>query len=81
MLREWEHRGLSRLSKGKLFGLTLAIVSVTIVVAPLLPLTLFVIVIISSLNIHGIARLPALTEEPKDGPRLYEPARFALPAP
>ena len=82
ILEEWEHHGgLSRYSKGKLTGLTLAIVSVTIILAPVTPVTLLVIVIISSLSIYGITSMPALAEEPQARPALDGRMRLALPAP
>jgi uncharacterized membrane protein YbaN (DUF454 family) len=82
ILQEWEqHRGLSQLSKGKLTGLTLAIVGVSIVLAPLTPVALLVIVIFSSLSIYGIARMPNLVEKAQGAPRFDGPARFALPRP
>jgi len=82
ILREWEqHGGLSRFSKGKLAGLTLAIVSVTVVLAALTPITLVLIVLISSLSIYGIARMSGLPEEPQAGFQFNGQAFLAFPAP
>jgi len=64
ILREWEgHGALSLTSKGKLIGLTATIVVVTVVLAPLTPLALSVILLISSLSVYGITRMPALAED------------------
>src|SRR5271157_1458664 len=64
ILREWEgHGALSLTSKGKLIGLTATIVVVTVVLAPLTPLALSVILLISSLSVYGVARMPGLTED------------------
>ncbi len=62
ILREWEgHGALSLASKGKLIGLTATIVVVTVVLAPLTPLALSVILLVSSLSVYGVARMPGLT--------------------
>jgi len=64
ILREWEgHGALSLTSKGKLIGLTATIVVVTVVLAPLTPLALSLILLISSLSVYGVARMPALAED------------------
>jgi uncharacterized membrane protein YbaN (DUF454 family) len=82
ILQEWErYGGLSRWSKGKLIGLTLAIVTVTVVVAPLTPVTLVVIILITSLSIYGVVRIRALPDEPHAGAPLEGRPRLALPAP
>jgi uncharacterized membrane protein YbaN (DUF454 family) len=79
ILQEWEQQGgLSPLSKEKLTGLTLAIVGVTIVLAPLTPVSLVVILIISSLSIYGIARMPDLAQGPAIGGKA---GILELPAP
>jgi uncharacterized membrane protein YbaN (DUF454 family) len=65
IIREWEqYGGLSQLSKGKLTALTLAIVGVTIVLVPLTPIAFAVIVLVSSLSIYGITRMPSAAEKP-----------------
>jgi len=62
ILQEWEgHASLSLPSKGKLIGLTATIVIVTVVLAPLTPLALSVILLISSLSVYGITMMPAPT--------------------
>jgi uncharacterized membrane protein YbaN (DUF454 family) len=64
ILREWEgHGALSLASKGKLIGLTATIVVVTVVLAPLTPLALSLILLISSLSVYGVARMPGLAED------------------
>ncbi len=64
ILQEWEgHDALSLTSKGKLIGLTATIVVVTVVLAPLTPLALSVILLISTLSVYGVARMPALAED------------------
>ena len=63
ILQEWEHEGaLSRFSKEKLTGLTLVIAGATFMFVVLSPITLVLIVVISSLSIYGIARMPDLAE-------------------
>jgi uncharacterized membrane protein YbaN (DUF454 family) len=84
ILSEWEQRhGLSWSSQGKLIGLTVTIVAVTVVLTPLTPIALIVILVVSSLGIYGVARLPVL---PNDAPAEVQtegPAHLdlALPAP
>ena len=64
ILREWEGQGaLSVASKGKLILLTGTIVVVTVVLAPLTPLALGLILVISSLSVYGVTRIPALTSD------------------
>ena len=64
ILQEWEgHAALSLTSKGKLLGLTATIVFVTVVLAPLTPLALSVILLVSSLGVLGVARMPGLSNE------------------
>ena len=54
ILQEWEgHAALGLASKGKLIGLTATIVVVTVVLAPLTPLALSVILLISSLSVRA----------------------------
>jgi len=64
ILQEWEgHGAVSLTSKGKLVALTAMIVVVTVVLAPLTPFTLGVILLISSLSVYGVTRMPALTSD------------------
>jgi uncharacterized membrane protein YbaN (DUF454 family) len=71
ILGEWErNRALSWSSKGKLIGLTVSIVLVSIALTPLSPIALVLILLISSASIHGIATIPVLAEEPRARPRL-----------
>ena len=82
ILDEWEqHHGLSWSSKGRLIGLTLAIVVVTVALAPLSPVALILILLIASLSLAGIARLPALSQEPQAAVPPGQPPRLALPSP
>jgi uncharacterized membrane protein YbaN (DUF454 family) len=61
ILREWEgHAGLSVRSKMRLIGLTAGIVVVTLILVPLSPIALGVILVISSLSVYGILRMPGL---------------------
>jgi uncharacterized membrane protein YbaN (DUF454 family) len=80
ILTEWEqyHR-LSRSSKGKLIGLTVAIIVVTVVLIPLSPVALVVILLLMSVSILGVIRMPALAEEPPAEIPHERPARLVLP--
>lgn len=80
VLIEWEERhGLGRGSKARLMGFTGAVVAITVVASIATPVALIVVLLISSLSLYGIARLPGLPEE-SDAPRLRL-ARPALAAP
>jgi uncharacterized membrane protein YbaN (DUF454 family) len=83
VLQEWETFGrLSRSSKGRLIGLTLVIVVVTVALSPAAPIVWAVVVLVASLSILGIVRMPALAEEPRITRRhLGGTARLSLPAP
>ena len=82
ILAEWQqYHGLSRLSKGKLMGLTVAIVVVTVTLATLAPVALFVMLVFMSAGIIGFYRMPALPEELQSRIRLLPPAPHVLPAP
>ena len=82
ILREWEHEGaLSRFSKEKLTGLTLVIVGATVMLVVLTPVALVLIVLISSLSIYGIARMPDLPEGSDGSPRLNGIAFRRTPGP
>jgi uncharacterized membrane protein YbaN (DUF454 family) len=64
ILNEWEReRGLSWSSKEKLLTLTGAIIALTAILTPLSPVALALILVVSSLSIYGIARLPAVSTE------------------
>jgi uncharacterized membrane protein YbaN (DUF454 family) len=64
VLREWEdHGALSPGSKARLAGLTGVIVLATVLTAPVGPISLGVILLISSLGIYGIASTPNLIDE------------------
>lgn len=80
ILTEWEQdHGLSRSSKGKLIGLTVAIIVVTVVLIPLSPVALVVILLLMFVSIFGVIRLPALAEEPRPEIPHERPARLGLP--
>ncbi len=81
ILREWEgHAALSLTSKGKLVALTATIVVVTVVLAPLTPFTLGVILLISSLSVYGVTRIPAVTQREQVSARARPGTTLALPA-
>jgi uncharacterized membrane protein YbaN (DUF454 family) len=81
ILREWEgHGALSLASKGKLIGLTATIVVVTVVLAPLTPLALSLILLISSLSVYGVARMPGLAEDEQAGACAGMGTTLPLPA-
>ena len=74
ILQEWEgHGALSLTSKGKLIGLTATIVVVTVVLAPL-------ILLISSLSVYGVTRMPALTRDGQARARAGMGTMLPLPA-
>jgi uncharacterized membrane protein YbaN (DUF454 family) len=82
ILDEWEQsHGLSWSSKGKLMGLTGTIVLVTVALTPLSPVALVLILLVSSLSICGVIRLPVLSTEPRPETPLEWPSRLAFPAP
>ncbi len=82
ILEEWElHEGLSALSKGKLIGLTATIVLVTIGVAQLSTPMVLLIVLVSSVSIIGVIRMPGIEDEPGTNAALTHSARLALPSP
>jgi uncharacterized membrane protein YbaN (DUF454 family) len=82
ILREWDaYHGLSRSSKGKLIAVTVTIVVITLVLAPMTVVSLALIVLIASLSIYGVVRLPGLPEKPAGWPLQNGHARLALPAP
>ena len=81
IVTEWEQHGaLGVQSKAKLIGLTCAIVTVTIILSPLLPVLIVGLLLISSLSIYGVYRLPGYSTAPRTGVSMAAP-RFALPAP
>jgi uncharacterized membrane protein YbaN (DUF454 family) len=82
IVTEWEsHRALSRWSKGKLIGLTLAIIIVTVALSALSPVALVVIVLVASISVYGLIRLPGLPEGSKALATQEQPVRLALVAP
>ena len=79
IVTEWEqHGGLSRTSKKKLIGLTAVIVVIAVLLAPLSPLALVLILVMASLSIYGLNRLPAIPEEPRAGAQAGGPTRLAV---
>ena len=74
ILIEWEqHGGLSRTSKKKLIGLTVVIILIAVVLAPLSPLGLVLILVMASLSVYGLYRLPGIAEEPRNDARAEGP--------
>src|SRR5271157_149178 len=81
ILQDWEgHAALSLTSKGKLIGLTATIVVVTVVLAPLTPLALSLILLISSLSVYGLTRMPGLAEDAQASSRAGIRTMLPLPA-
>jgi len=79
---DWEqHGGLSRLSKGKLIGLTAAIAVVTIVLSPLSTVAIALVLLLSSAGIYEINRLRGTPGEQPAGIENGWRAGFALPGP
>ncbi|MDR3634240.1 MAG: YbaN family protein [Isosphaeraceae bacterium] len=63
ILEEWERfNGLSWSSKRKLIGLSVTIVVVTLAVADVTPVLLVVILVLATLSIYGVVRMPGLDE-------------------
>jgi uncharacterized membrane protein YbaN (DUF454 family) len=82
ILIEWEeYRGLSRSSKAKLVGLTVAIIVVSVALAPASPIVLIVLLIIAALSFYGLSRIPGLPHEDHRRSAPARPARLALPSP
>jgi uncharacterized membrane protein YbaN (DUF454 family) len=81
IVTEWErHRALGPQSKAKLMALSGAIVLFAIILAPLSPLGIIAMIVVSSLSAYGVYRLPGLQEEPRATVSRMAP-RLALPAP
>ncbi len=69
VLRDWEtHRAMSLRSKWKLAGITLVIVLVTVLIAPLSPIVILLVAVMVSLTLIGVYRIPTI--EPAGGPQL-----------
>jgi uncharacterized membrane protein YbaN (DUF454 family) len=82
ILCEWEQfGGLSRKSKDKLIGLSGLILIVTLLVSPLSPFTLLVIVVLWSLSVYWINRLPDVAPDRGGGVRPPSATRIAVSAP
>jgi uncharacterized membrane protein YbaN (DUF454 family) len=81
IVTEWErHRALGGQSKAKLMALTGAIVLAAVILSPLSPLGIVALLLVSSLSIYCVYRLPELSEEPRAKVSRSTP-RLALPAP
>jgi uncharacterized membrane protein YbaN (DUF454 family) len=79
ILREWEgHGALSLASKSKLVALTGTIIAVTVVLAPLTPVALCLILVISSISVYGVTRIPALTRDEQASDRAGKRAVLPL---
>jgi uncharacterized membrane protein YbaN (DUF454 family) len=82
ILDEWEHHnGLSWSSKTRLIGMTVVIVVVTGALTPLSPVAWAVILVIASLSILGVLRLPDVPDGGKNAIRIESRGRRALAAP
>ncbi len=69
VLRDWEtHRAMSRRSKWKLASITLVIVLVTVLIAPLSPIVILLVAVMVSLTLIGVYRIPTI--EPAHRPQL-----------
>jgi uncharacterized membrane protein YbaN (DUF454 family) len=66
VLRDWEtHRAMSRRSKWKLAGMTLVVVLVTALIAPLSPVVILLVAVMVSLTLIGVYGIPTI--EPARG--------------
>ncbi len=78
---EWEeHQALGRKSKAKLMAITGAIVLVAVVLTPMAPLGIIILLLISSLSVFGVYRLPGLQSD-RGAPVSLGTPRLALPSP
>lgn len=63
MLREWEtHRAMSRSSKQRLASFTVIIILVTVAIAPLSPVLVLAVAVMSVISLYGIGRIPELDQ-------------------
>lgn len=61
MLQEWEtHRAMSRASKRRLAGFTLTVILISVAFAPLSPMLLVMVAVMSAICLYGIGRIPEL---------------------
>ena len=61
VLREWEtHRAMSLRSKWKLTGITLVVVLITVLLAPLSPVVILVVAAMVSLTLAGLYKIPTV---------------------
>ena len=82
ILIEWEqYGGLSRTSKKKLIGLTVVVILIAVALAPLSPLGLVLVLVMASISVYGLSRLPAIPGELSTDLRSEAPAGVALQAP
>ena len=83
IVTEWEqHGGMSRTSKNKLIGLTVVIIVIAVLLAPLSPLGLVLILVMASLSI--LWSQPVARHFRRAAGRRFRaagPTRLALPAP
>ncbi len=81
ILREWEgHSALSWTSKGKLIGLTVTIIVVTVLITPINAVALVAIILMSSLSLYGITRVPTLPSEERAEAPMIGRTLLALPS-
>jgi uncharacterized membrane protein YbaN (DUF454 family) len=82
ILIEWEqHGGLSRSSKKKLTGLTVVIILLAVILAPLSPLGLVLVLLMASLSVYALSRMPGIPQELATTEADAGPAMLALAAP
>jgi uncharacterized membrane protein YbaN (DUF454 family) len=80
ILEEWEDYGcLSRSSKGKLIGLSLALTFTMVILLPSWPAAWVMLAVLSSTAVIGIARMPAFPHEPPNHLKISGRAWLALP--
>jgi len=61
ILRDWEtHRAMSLRSKWKLAGITLVVILVTVLIAPLSPIVILLVTVMVSLTLIGVYRIPSI---------------------
>jgi uncharacterized membrane protein YbaN (DUF454 family) len=81
IVTEWErHRALGPQSKAKLMAISGAIVLAAVILSPLSPIGIMALLLVSSLSVYGVYRLPGRVDEPRATVSRKSP-RLALPAP
>jgi uncharacterized membrane protein YbaN (DUF454 family) len=81
ILEEWETKAaLSVRSKGKLFGLTIAIIVISLGVFPATPISVAVVLVLSTLSLYEVLRMPSIPSDASPEIDSPNPRRVALPA-